>query len=205
MNALCLRENDNFLAYLKSRDDEIIYPDNPLSAQIIKEIIDSKIEKGEQNIEAIINEIVCINTNIFYDIALKGLDEGVWTFDIGDTFDDEILNIADDISEWYFGQDELCILENMLFELVKKYQINLYLSRESLFEYPTFIRRFSNDNSLLEQCISDKALLVQCYNAQQIMFPDLYETVGSYLYGGKNILMMDAENYSSNNNRMLGE
>lgn len=197
MNDIISKDNNSFLDFLNSKNEEIIYPDNNRSGVIIESIIKKAITHGDLNLESIFNDMLCINANIFYDIAVKGIQCGEFNIEYNESFEDEVILLSDDISQWYFKEDELCILENMLYEIVSKYQIGLFINRVNIIEYPTFIRRFSYENHLLEDCITNDLSCIECCPAQQIMFEDLNPPMSSYFYGGRTILMFDTDNQNN--------
>jgi len=199
-----LRE-DIFSEYIDEKNPEIIYTANPNSLLMIKDIILEQLNnRGEASLEWIISDIHFGNARVFENIAAKGFDTG--KFDIGnfDNYGDGITEMADDIEQWYFVEDELTELENLIYESAKQFDLPVYMTAEQVDEYPTFIRRFSEENSYLDCIAKEKEIKVNAFHAQIPMFDDLFDNCGSCFYGRENVLLIDEYNKNRNYGLMEG-
>ena len=198
------RGNNEFEKYMESRNDEVICMNNINANNMIKKIILENIESShEASLDHVMSDIHFYNMRIFEDLAQKGFEFGEFDLDEYENMTDGIIDMSEDINQWYFVEDELTELENLIYDTAKEFDLPIFMTADQVFEYPTFVRRFSMANSYLDYLSKEKKIKINAFHAQTVMFDDLFEDYGSCFYGRENILLINEDHEKAKDYRLM--
>lgn len=165
-------------------DQDVIYPGNPKSKELIYAIIMENSEKGNFDLDNIIYEIDSSNQRVLELITSSTLSKIDYAGDVDVIFDF--------ISDSFFSDssDMLLILEGLVFDTVKEFNLPVELSKDQIFDFPFFMKKCQSEqiNEFTPYDVFNQSRIHVNF-AQQVMFADFLIDGDSHNFGKDNILL----------------